>query len=166
MIVLDTSVISAFSEIGRFLLLREILDRLGVKAIIPDTVEKEIIFPEAESAMKKNGGWIDIEKAHDFEKYLLILHDGESGVIALAKKHSWIAALDDLDARKLAKKEHVKVIGTLGLLKIGYELCPIKDKPELKKIINELIATGFFLAPDIIEGILDTEKKLKTTRRP
>ena len=161
MIVLDTSVISAFSEIRRFPLLKEILCRLGIKAIIAHTVEKEIIFPEAISALKKNGGWIDIEKAHDFEKYLIILHDGESGVIALAKKHDWIAALDDLDARKVAKKEHVKVTGTLGLLKIGYELCPIKDKPELKKIINDLIATGFFLTPDIIEGILDTEKKPK-----
>jgi len=160
LIVLDTSVLSAFSELQRFPLLKEILDRLGLKAVIPDTVEKEIMFPEVELAMKRNGGWIDIEIAHGFEKYLITLHDGESGVIALAKKHGWIAALDGLDARKVAKKEHVKITGTLGLLKIGYELCPIKDIPELKKIINELMATGFFLAPEIIEGILDTEKKL------
>ncbi len=159
MIVLDTSVISAFSEIGRFTLLKEILSRLRIKAIIPHTVEKEIIFSEAISALRNDGGWIDIKKAQDFEKYLFILHEGESGVIALAKKHGWIAALDDLDARKLAKKEHVKITGTLGLLKVGYELCPIKDKQELQKIINELRTTGFFMAPEIIEGILDTEKK-------
>ncbi|VVB92625.1 Uncharacterised protein [uncultured archaeon] len=161
MIVLDTSVISAFCEIGRFPLLKEILSRLKVKAIIPHTVEKEIIFSEAISALKENGGWIDIEKTQDFEKYLSILHDGEAGVIALAKKHSWIAALDDLDARKLAKKEHLKITGTLGLLKIRYELCPIKDKNELLKIISELGAAGFFMAPDIIEGILDTKKRPK-----
>ena len=88
-----------------------------------------------------------------------MLHDGEAGVIALAKKHGWIAALDDLDARKLAKKENVKITGTLGLLKLGYELCPIKDKMELQKIIDELRVAGFFMAHDIIEGILDTEKK-------
>ncbi len=161
MIVLDTSVISAFSEIGRFYLLKEILSRLGVKAIIPHTVEMEIIFSEALSALKKKGGWIDIENVKDFEKYLFMLHDGEAGVIALAKKHGWIAALDDLDARKLAKKENVKITGTLGLLKLGYELCPIKDKPELQNIIDELRATGFFMANDIIEGILDTEKTPK-----
>lgn len=161
MIVLDTSVISAFSEIGRFHLLKMILSRLGVKAIIPHTVEMEIIFSEALSALKKKGGWIDIENAKDFEKYLFMLHDGEAGVIALAKEHGWIAALDDLDARKLAKKENVKITGTLGLLKLGYELCPIKDKPELKKIIDELISTGFFITIDIIEAILDTEKKPK-----
>ncbi len=164
MIVLDTSVISAFSEIRRFTLLKEILSRLKIKAIIPHTVEKEIIFSEAISALKSNGGWIDIEKAQDFEQYLFVLHDGESGVIALAKKHGWIAALDDLDARKVAKKEHVRITGTLGLLKIGYELCPIKDKQELQKIINELRNTGFFMAPDIIEGILDTEKKTECRR--
>ncbi len=72
-----------------------------------------------------------------------------------------LAALDDLDARKLAKKENVKITGTLGLLKLGYELCPIKNKTELQKIISELRATGFFMAHDIIEGILDTEKKPK-----
>jgi len=159
LIVLDTSVISAFSEIGRFTLLKEILSRLKVKTVIPHTVEKEIIFPEAISALKKNGGWIDVEKAQDFEKYLFMLHDGESGVIALAKRHDWIAALDDLDARKLARKEHLKITGTLGLLKVGYELCPIKDKPELGKIIDELRTTGFFMTPDIIGSILDTEKK-------
>lgn len=85
------------------------------------------------------------------------MHDGEAGVIALAKKHGWIAALDDLDARKLAKKENVKITGTLGLLKMGYELCPIKDKHELRKIINELEVAGFFMAPDIIEGILSAK---------
>jgi predicted nucleic acid-binding protein len=159
LIVLDTSVISAFSEIRRFTLLKEILSRLKVKAIIPHTVEKELIFSEAVSALRNNGGWIDMEKAQDFERYLFILHEGEAGVIALAKEHAWIAALDDLDARKLAKKEHVKITGTLGLLKMGYELCPIKDKLELQKIITELRNTGFFMAPDIIKGILDTDKK-------
>ena len=62
-----------------------------------------------------------------------MLHDGEAGVIALAKKHGWIAVLDDLDARKLAKKENVKVTGTLGLLKLGYELCPMGARADGRK---------------------------------
>ncbi len=158
MIVLDTSVISAFSEIRRFPLLHEILSRLGVKAVIPHTVENEIIFPEAISALKKNGGWIDVEKVKDYKIYLSTLHEGESGVIALAKKNGWIAALDDLDARKIAKKEHVRITGTLGLIKIGYELCPIKDKKELQTIVNELRMIGFFMTSDIQQEILYTQK--------
>ncbi|HEY9246281.1 MAG TPA: hypothetical protein VIO11_05485 [Candidatus Methanoperedens sp.] len=162
MIVLDTSVLSAFIEIKRFLLLKEILNRLKVKAVIPHTVENEIIFPEALSALKVNGGWIETKNVQGFEKYLFKLHAGEAGVIAMANDNSFIAALDDLDARKIAKKEHVKLTGTLGLLKMGYELCPIKDKSELRKIINELEGVGFFMAPDIVEGILDTKNKLKS----
>lgn len=158
MIVLDTSVISAFSEIRRFALLHEILSRLGVKAVIPHTVEREIIFPEAISALRKNGGWIDVEKVKDHKKYLATLHEGESGVIALAKKNGWIAALDDLDARKIAKGERLKITGTLGLIKIGYELCPIKDKQELQRIVNELRSVGFFMTFEIEEEILGTEK--------
>jgi predicted nucleic acid-binding protein len=137
MIVLDTSVISAFSEIGKLYLLHKILDRLDMKAIIPHTVEKELIFQDAISALGKDGGWIEVEKAENFEKYLHTLHYGESGVISLAREHGWIAALDDLDARKIAREEHVRITGTLGIIKIGYELCPIKDKTELKKIIDE-----------------------------
>ncbi len=158
MIVLDTSVISAFSEIRRFGLLQEIIKRLGFEAVIPHTVEREIIFPEAIAALRKNGGWIDTEKAKDYKKYLLTLHEGEAGVIALARRNGWIAALDDLDARKIARKEHVKVTGTLGLIKIGYELCPIKDKQELQSIVNDLGNIGFFMTSDLQEEILDTEK--------
>lgn len=158
MIVLDTSVISAFSEIRRFSLLREILSRLGVNAVIPHTVEREIIFPEAISALRKNGGWIDVEKVKDYKKYLATLHEGESGVIVLAKKNGWIAALDDLDARKIARGEQVRITGTLGLIKIGYELCPIKDKQELQRIVNELRSIGFFMTSEIEEEILSTEK--------
>ena len=56
-----------------------------------------------------------------------MLHDGEAGVIALAKQKNAIAALDDLKARSVAKTEGIRVTGTLGLIKIGYELCPVKD---------------------------------------
>jgi len=161
LIVLDTSVISAFSEIRKFALLREILSRLGIKAVIPHTVEREIIFPEAISALKKNGGWIDIDKVKDYKKYLATLHEGEAGVIALAKKNGWIAALDDLDARKIARGERVKITGTLGLIKTGYELCPIKDKQELQRIVNELRMIGFFMTQDIQQEILRTEKLQK-----
>jgi predicted nucleic acid-binding protein len=158
LIVLDTSVLSAFSETKRLSLLQEILTRLGSKAVIPHTVEKELIFQDVISAIDKNGGWISVEKVHDFGKYLKTIHDGEAGVITLAKKHGWIAALDDLDARKIARKEHVKITGTLGIIKKGYELCPIKDKVELRDIINELQMSGFLMTQDIQKDILSTEK--------
>ena len=159
MIVLDTSVLSAFSEIKRLPLLQEILSRLGIKAVIPHTVEKELIFPDLISALDKNGGWISVEKVHDFGKYLKTIHDGEAGGITLAKKHGCLAALDDLAARKIARKEQVKITGTLGLIKIGYELCPIKDKSELREIIDELEISGFFMKQDIWKDILSTEKR-------
>ncbi len=65
MIVLDTSVISAFADIKKFPLLKKILSRLKAKAVIPHTVEYEIIFEEALSALKINGGWIEIEKTQN-----------------------------------------------------------------------------------------------------
>ena len=164
MIVLDNSVISAFCEVRRFNLLREILSMLDLQAAIPDTVEKEIIFEDPLSAITygKTGWekWIKILPVNvkDYEKYLRVLHDGEAGVIALAKQNNSLAALDDLNARKIANKEGIRITGTLGIVKIGYELFPVKDKTELKDIINALRAVCFRMPEDIEAEILNTEK--------
>lgn len=165
MIVLDTSVVSAFSEIKRFHLLYEILNTLGVKAVIPHTVENELIFPEVISSLRKNGGWIAVKNVQDYKKYLKSLHIGESGVIALAKKFDWIAALDDFEARKIARSERVRITGTLGIIKVGYERCPIKNRQELQNIIHELVSSGFFMTPDIQEEVFNTKKEQNNSRQ-
>ena len=58
----------------------------------------------------------------DYAAYLKSLNPGEAGVIALAKHMNGIAALDDLDARKVFGKENIRLTGTLGIVKVGYEL--------------------------------------------
>ena len=162
MIILDNSVISAFCEIGRFELLREILYKLNLRAIIPTTVLKEIIFDDALLAITTgktySDKWIRVVPVNNYAAYLPSLHPGEAGVIALAKQMNGIAALDDLDARKVSRKENIRLTGTLGILKTGYELCPVKDMQELKTIIQELQAVWFRMSSDLKGEILDTKK--------
>ena len=95
---------------------------------------------------------------NNYAAYLKLLHPGEAGVIALAKQMNGIAALDDLDARKVSGKENIRLTGTLGIVKVGYELCPVKDMQELKNIILELRAVWFRMSNDLENEILDTEK--------
>ena len=60
-----------------------------------------------------------------------------------------IAALDDPDARKVSEKENIRLTGTLGIVKVGYELCPVKDMHELKNIIQELRGVWFRMSDDL-----------------
>jgi len=113
LIILDNSVISAFCEIGRFELLREILHKLNLQAIIPTTVLKEIIFDDALLAVttgeSSGDKWIKVIPVNNYAVYLNSLHSGEAGVIALAKQMNGIAALDDLDAKKSFQKGEHKI---------------------------------------------------------
>ena len=162
MIVLDNSVISAFCEIKRFQLLREILSGLGLQAIVPSTVEREIAFDEAFDSLTAGDAtsekWLTVVEVKGYEKYLNRLHTGEAGVIALAKEKNGIAALDDLDARAVARQEGVKISGTLGIVKRGYELCPIKTKNELNAILGDLKEVHFRMDREIEKDILNTKK--------
>ena len=162
MIILDNSVISAFCEIGRFELLHRILLKLDLQAIVPTTVLKEMIFDESLAVVTTGNTdekkWIKVVPVDGYSAYLNTLHSGEAGVIALAKQINAIVVLDDLDARKVAKKENIKLTGTLGLIKIGYELCPIKDKQELQTIINELQSVCFSMSDDLENEIMNTKK--------
>ena len=102
--------------------------------------------------------WIKVVPVDDYTAYLKTLHSGEAGAVALAKQINAIVALDDLDARKIAKKENIKLTGTLGIIKVGYELCPVKDKQELQTIINELQSVCFSMSDDLENEILNTKK--------
>ncbi len=95
---------------------------------------------------------------NNYTAYLKSLHSGEAGVIVLAKQMNAIAALDDPDARKVSEKENIRLTGTLGIVKVGYELCPVKDMQELNTIIQELQAVWFRMSDDLENEILDTEK--------
>ncbi|MCD4804100.1 MAG: hypothetical protein K8R07_00300 [Desulfobacterales bacterium] len=87
---------------------------------------KEIIFDDALLAVTtgESGGdnWIKVMPVNNYAAYLKSLHSGEAGVIALAKQMNGIAALDDLDARKVSRKENIRLTGTLGIVKVGYKL--------------------------------------------
>ncbi len=163
MIVLDNSVISAFCEIKRYGLLRRILSGLALEAVIPSTVEREIVFEEALASLTRgNVGpekWLRVVEVRGYEKYMGKIPSGEAGVIALAERENGIAALDDLDAREVARGHGVRVSGTLGIIKLGYELCPIEDKEELEAILEELRSVHFRMDEEIETEVLNTEKR-------
>ena len=124
-VVLDTSVISAFAKIGKFDLLKKLLE--NSKVLIPDTVFREIIHEEAldafafsEEELDNKDKWILVEQV-DISDIQNNLGDGEKGVIKLAKLKNGIAVIDDSVARRKASEYGSGITGTLGLLCAGLE---------------------------------------------
>lgn len=157
-VVLDTSVLSAFAKIGRLHLLKTILE--GYRVLIPDSVYRELSLPSPSDDPKGEehetiiGTWMQIEPVEDTAKKHSRLGRGEAGVLQLAKQHNAIAVLDDLAARKQAKREDILVSGTLGLLKKAAAKGVI-DKKVLKAILTDLERKdSFYLSEDVKSSLL------------
>ena len=99
--------------------------------------------------------WIIIEKVVD-TKYKTLLATqidlGEASAIALAtEKEDSLLLLDDLKARKLAKKLKLNFTGTLGVI--------IKAKKDgkidkVKPVLEKILQTNFRISRNIIDEIL------------
>jgi predicted nucleic acid-binding protein len=129
-IVVNTSVMSSFHKIKRF----DILHKLCKNVIVPKGVleefSEEFGQPKSIKPYELNHEQLTIASE-------LGLGKGESQTIAIAMNLNKMAVLDESQARKLAKKLGVNVIGTFGLIKISFEDCIINDS-ERKAIISEL----------------------------
>ena len=178
MLVADTSVISVFSEMGRFDLLLKIVG--SRRLAVPGQVVSEVVYgyerkcrfyedalktlKQAEDAGGHSKADIEIvEVAQDTaEKFSASnrLGIGESSVIVFCKQgpKERIALLDDRKAREVAKKSGVLFTGTIGLIKRGYEICRIKDKKELRATLDLLDGTGFRCEGWLADYVLSSEK--------
>jgi len=165
MLILNNSVISAFCELGRLALLKGIIHCLDEKAAIPRSVLSEIIYPEALGAVctqeePTNEKWLLLLDHLDLKGYASRrgVHEGEAAVVTLSKERDAVAVLDDFKARQVAREEGVKLTGTIGLLRIGYEECPIPTKGELLQLVEKLKTLHFHLPRDAEEYLLQAEK--------
>lgn len=77
---------------------------------------------------------------------------GEASAIALAKEYEDVLLLlDDLKARKLAKRLNLKMTGALGVIHRAKQNGLIE---KVKPLIDKLLTTDFRISERIIEEIL------------
>jgi len=155
--VFNTSPVIFISKLGYFQKLLVLFD----KVIIPPAVYREAMSKEDETTLlvKKliEDGKVEIIGPSSTEGLLIYsgLHAGEIEVIAIAKEKSYIAVLDDLKARKVATIEGVRVIGTVGLLKLlkKAQLIDISNH----ELLGKLKAIGFRIKDDLFYEIMGEE---------
>ena len=109
----------------------DILGKLFETVMIPEVVYNEVFNKKVSNLDLKKTKFLQIEKVTDRKMVKLLkmqLDYGESEVIALAlEKGIDRVIIDDKQARKVADKLGLKVIGTLGILILAKEKQVIKE---------------------------------------
>jgi len=141
-VIVDTSCLLVFSNIGRISLLQEICPQL-------------ITTPEVAMEYKDElPSWIQVvsvQNTDTLKSINTLLGLGESSAIALAlETHAPLIILDDKRARAYAKNLGLDHTGVIGLLRLGYKKGIIRD---IDVILTELKADNFYLPNNVGELI-------------
>lgn len=159
-VVADASPLIAF---GRINLLSVLSNTLGM-IIIPQTVADEcladITQPGADQIKKAiTKKLIKIQpdvKTNEYYELLDILGKGEAAAIALALKLKAGLLIDEKLGRNAAKKLHLKIIGTAGVLLLAKQH---KLITKVSPIIQDLKNSGYYLSTELMKEVLIRAKE-------
>jgi len=150
-VIADTSVLILLQNIEELDLLLKVYGNINVT---PE-VAKEFLHPLP--------AWISIQKAQDvkYQEFLEIqLDPGEASAIALAKEHNdALLLLDDLKARKVAKKLNIRFTGTLGILYKAKETGII---PAIRPLTDKLVRNNFRISEKVLNKFLRLNNEYQT----
>ena len=142
---IDSSVLIALGKLGYLKLVGEIFDKL----IVAESVLEEIRGDEVCTVVNEltGAGLVEVAKGSNHELLNLLsssLGKGETETIVVSLElNADVALLDDLRARKTARRLKVKVMGTLAVLKVLLELKLVKEQPV--DLCEKLINQGFWV---------------------
>ncbi len=151
-------------DAGPFVFLAK-LDRLSVlrgpapSVLMPAAAAREVLaHPDraTQALQRASSDWLEIVEVEDRLAAGLLLPSlgpGEAEVIALARERSaTTVVLDDLDARRFARRVGLRPVGTLGLLlaaRLRNEL------PSLRAEILRLEEAGFYASDALTAAVLE-----------
>ncbi len=151
-VISNSSVIIVLARICRL----DLLEKLFRKIVVPEAVWKEVTVEDKPSSEKIPGaGFIQVMRVHNKRLSMLLeefVDKGEAEAITLALElGADILLVDDRDARNLAKKLGLQVMGMLGVLALAKYRGLVQ---EVKPIIDELVETGFWISGRILKEFL------------
>lgn len=122
--VINNTVLSNFSLIGRLDILRDLFGKVYVTHEVRQEVlrgiEESYTFLERAEVEIRVGedAWLELvgfdnpEEEQSFREYARTLGYGEASCLALAKHRGWLVLTDDQDARRILQREDQEVAGT------------------------------------------------------
>mgnify|MGYP001087335186 CR=1 FL=1 len=165
MIILDATALSALLKVGAVHILLETFP--SDSFIIPGEVwgeirKTDVIRAAVDRVLQEHGDRfrvleVDQQQAALASQLEERLHRGESEAIAIAKLSGARLIMDDLTARTVAKQLSIPIGGTLLVMRLAYEKCPIETYEELKDLINRL-SEDLYFNRSLEEWVLQAEK--------
>jgi predicted nucleic acid-binding protein len=149
--VVNTSPLVFISKLGYLALLKTIFQSIHVPmAVFRElSAKKDEVYQDTEMLIEES--FMVVEEVEP-TMTLTNLHTGEAEAITLAKRLNYWVVLDDSKARGIAMKEGLRVIGTVGLLKVMLRKGLIEEKPE--DLFGKLAVHGFRMKREVFFGIL------------
>lgn len=157
--VVNASPLIFLSKLGRLDLLRQGADTVYVPEAVLDEVRAKP--DEATEAIEQAcRSWLSVRRTRNREVLEILQADldkGEAAVIALSREtNAERVVMDDLDARRFARRLGLNVVGTMGLLLAAHLRGEI---PSVREEIERLEAFGFRVSPALVEAILREAKE-------
>ena len=150
-VIANTTPLISLADIGCF----DILQKIYGEIVIPHAVLEEIKSEPAKTLVR-NSNFIHVMRISDYRTKRIFssrLHNGEVEVLLLAEEQDAdLLLMDDNAAKKTAKFMGFKVTGTLGVLLKGKQEGYIRG---IKPLLDKLIATGFYVKPEIMQYVLE-----------
>lgn len=142
---MDTSVLIALGRTGYLGLLPRLFDDVLLAVAVVEEVGGGELHDEVEQFVGR--GLARVAEASNLELVDLLsstLGRGEAETIALALDvDADLVLLDDLRARKAARRLGVRVMGTLGILKLLMDNGYVRESPE--ELCRALVGQGFWV---------------------
>jgi predicted nucleic acid-binding protein len=140
-IIADTSCLIILHKIGELDLLQRLFSQVTITPKIAEEYQNEL------------PAWVRVTPPNEksYRAIAGILDDGEASAIALALDMSDSRLiLDDIQARKYAKRLNLSVTGTLGIIALAQKEGII---PSAMKIIDKIQDTNFRLSDRVLARI-------------
>jgi predicted nucleic acid-binding protein len=154
-VVSNASPLIGLSPIKQLHLAKE----LWKEIIIPRAVFDEVVVAGKDkkgsvAIIEACDDWIkvfDVQNKKEVEALQAILDKGESEVIALGQElNADLLLLDNREPRLFARTVNLKVLGTVGIIKMAWQKGLIKDPMEK---LHHLKINGFWLSNSLLEKI-------------
>ena len=134
----------------------ELLRRFYGQVLVPEPVAGELSAAGAPAVVRdwitKPPTWVDVSPVPS-EAVSMITDDldlGERAAIALAETvHADLLLIDEAAGRAEAKRRHLRVTGTLGVLRAGAE----QDLVNVPELLERLKATSFYLDETLLNAV-------------
>ena len=165
-VVADSSPLNYLVLINEIRILHELFGRV----VVPEAVVRELQSPQTPPKvaewMAARPKWLDVQSpsAPTADPDLERLGAGEREAIQYAFEHRADALLliDEGKGRREATRRQIRIIGTLGILKLAAE----RDLLNLPAAIERLTKTTFHVTPALLRRLLERRAERKPPQRP